>query len=125
MILDFIKTIASPIVDVIDKNVLDKDQAEKLKSAINQKLLSINEQELKSQAQIITAEAQGGSWIQQNWRPITMLTFVGLIAAHWLGFTPDNLSESEVNGLLEIVKIGLAGYVVGRSGEKMMKEYKK
>ena len=54
-----------------------------------------------------------------------MLTFVSLIVAHWLGFTAENIEEEEVIMLLEIVKIGLGGYVLGRSGEKIMKEYKK
>jgi hypothetical protein len=125
MILDLIKTVASPILGLIDKSVEDKDQAAKLKAQINEQLLNIDTKALESQAKIITAEAQGGSFIQQNWRPITMLTFVGLIAAHWLGFTPENLSEAQVLGLLDIVQVGLGGYIVGRSGEKIMKEYKK
>lgn len=82
-------------------------------------------QNLTTRAGIITAEAQGESFIQRNWRPITMLWFTGLIGAHWMGFTPENLPPEQVEGLLEIVKIGLGGYVVGRSAEKVMKEYKR
>ena len=53
-----------------------------------------------------------------------MLTFVGLIVAHWLGFTAENLSEGQVLALLGIVKVGLGGYVVGRSVEKGIKTWK-
>ena len=53
-----------------------------------------------------------------------MLTFVGLIVAHWLGFTPDNLPSEQVMALLDIVKIGLGGYVVGRSAEKVATVWK-
>jgi hypothetical protein len=80
--------------------------------------------ELKGAVQIITAEAQGDSWLQRNWRPLTMLVMVGCVAAHWLGFTPKGLTPDEVTGLLDIVQVGLGGYVVGRSVEKTMKAYK-
>ena len=54
-----------------------------------------------------------------------MLWFAGLVGAHWLGFTPENLSQDTVNHLLTIVQVGVGGYVIGRSGEKIMREYRK
>ena len=48
-----------------------------------------------------------------------MLVFVGLICAHWFGFTPDNLSEAEILELMDLVQIGLGGYVLGRSAESI------
>jgi hypothetical protein len=76
---------------------------------------------LEAQAKIVTAEAQGESWIQRSWRPITMLTFVGLVVAHWFGFTPAKLSPETIDNLFTLVQIGLGGYVVGRSAEKVAK----
>jgi hypothetical protein len=64
------------------------------------------------------------SWLRTNWRPITMLTLVVMTLLHWLGLTPDTLSQDSVNGVLDIVQVGLGGYVVGRSAEKVMKAYK-
>ena len=103
----------------------DKDEQDKRKADLVSMAMSGDLQVLQTQAGIITAEAQGDSWLQRNWRPITMLWFSGLVGAHWLGFTPPNLSEAQVVGLLDIVQVGLGGYVVGRSAEKVMKEYKK
>lgn len=54
-----------------------------------------------------------------------MLWFAGLVGAHWLGFTPENLSQVTVDNLLSIVQVGVGGYIIGRSGEKIMKEYKR
>jgi len=54
-----------------------------------------------------------------------MLTFVGLVAAHWLSFTAPNITPEEIAALLDIVKIGLGGYMVSRGAEKTMKEWKK
>ena len=42
----------------------------------------------------IRAEAMGDSWLQRSWRPITMLTFVSLIVAKWLGFTAPGVTEA-------------------------------
>lgn len=81
--------------------------------------------ELEAAASVITAEAQSESWITRSWRPITMLTFVALVAAHWLGFTAPNITQAEIIGLLDIVKIGLGGYMVSRGAEKSIKEWKK
>lgn len=76
---------------------------------------------IEGRARVVTAEAKSESWLARSWRPLTMLTFVGLIGAHWLGLTSDSLTEAEVVLVLEIVKVGLGGYVVGRSAEKITK----
>lgn len=124
MIQALIGPISSLISKAIDRAVPDKDQAAKLKADITTQAMGMAESELKGAVQIITAEASGESWLQRNWRPILMLWFAGLVGAHWLGFTPENMDVSVVNSLLDIVQVGIAGYVVGRSGEKIMKTYK-
>jgi hypothetical protein len=92
---------------------------------LEDKALDLQGKVVNAQEAIIVAEAQGGSWLQRNWRPVVMLWFVVLIGAHWFGFTAENLSEEQVLKLLDIVKIGLGGYVVGRSAEKCVKYYRK
>ena len=49
--------------------------------------------QVKAQAGVVTAEATGESWLQRNWRPITMLSFVGLLFLYWFGVQPANVSE--------------------------------
>jgi hypothetical protein len=119
-----IQSVAAPVLSIIDKSVPDKDQANQLKVQIQQEMMNFDAKVLESQTAAIVAEAKGDSSLQRNWRPITMLTFTGLIVAHWLGFTPENLPESEVAALLDIVKIGLGGYVFGRSAEKVAANWK-
>jgi hypothetical protein len=72
------------------------------------------------QAEIVKAEAQSEHWLTACWRPILMLTFGGLIVARWLGFSAPNITESEVLKLWSIVELGLGGYVIGRSVEKVV-----
>jgi Holin of 3TMs, for gene-transfer release len=73
----------------------------------------------KSAADIIKAEANGG-WLASSWRPITMLVFVGLIVARWFGWSAPNLQQAEYLKLWDIVQLGLGGYVIGRSFEKVV-----
>ena len=119
-----VQLIATPVLSIIDKFVPDKDQANQLKVQIQSELINLDTKILESQTKAIVAEAQGESWMQRNWRPLVMLTFAGLIVAHWLGYTPENLPEVQVMALLDIVKIGLGGYVFGRSAEKVAKNWK-
>lgn len=79
---------------------------------------------IKEQSANIRAEAKAGG-IAAAWRPITMLTFTGLIALHWFGVTPENLPQQEVMALMDIVKLALGGYVIGRSAEKVVGEYQR
>lgn len=71
-------------------------------------------------ADIVRAEAASGHFLAANWRPITMLTFVSLIVARWFGWSAPGLSEAEALALWDIVQLGLGGYVVGRSAEKVV-----
>ena len=73
-----------------------------------------------AQAQIVQAEAASNNWLASSWRPITMLTFVALIVARWFGWAAPNLAEAEYLKLWDIVQLGLGGYVIGRSVEKVV-----
>ena len=73
-----------------------------------------------AQADIVKTEAASESWLTANWRPLTMVTFVGLIVARWFGWAAPGLSPEEYLKLWDIVQLGLGGYVVGRSVEKAL-----
>lgn len=104
---------------IVDKFVVDKDKAVEFKAALATQAGNLQTQLLEAQKSIVVAEANSPSWLTSNWRPLTMLTFVALIVAHWLGYTAPNLSEAQALALLEIVQLGLGGYVIGRSAEKI------
>lgn len=58
--------------------------------------------------------------LASNWRPLLMLTFAALIVARWLGWAAPHISEAEALKLWDIVELGLGGYVIGRSAEKII-----
>lgn len=70
-------------------------------------------------ADIVKTEAASQHWLAANWRPLTMITFVALIVARWFGWAAPDLSEAEYLKLWDIVNLGLGGYVIGRSVEKI------
>jgi len=109
-----------PLTAALDagKTILDKiwpDAGEMERSKV-QMALAI----YAGQAEIVKAEAQSDHWLAACWRPILMLTFGGLIVARWLGWSAPNITEAEVLKLWDIVQLGLGGYVIGRSVEKIV-----
>ena len=122
-------TIAGPLLkglfDIVDQSVEDKDQAARIKALLQQKVLDGQMKEIEAAAQIIVAEANGESWLQRNWRPVTMLTFVTIIANNYIVAPLFGTPSAEVPpDMWDLIKIGLGGYVVGRSVEKGIKVWK-
>jgi hypothetical protein len=73
------------------------------------------------QTEIIVTEAKG-NWLQRSWRPMLMLAF-GFIVIYVKFLAPVfNLTIPELEiEFWELLKIGIGGYVVGRSAEKISK----
>ena len=113
------------VFGVIEESVTDKDEKNRLKANLQQAALDGRLTALSEAAETARAEITGESWLQRAWRPLTMLTFAGLIVARWLGLTVEGIDAQTEQALLDIVKVGLGGYVFGRSGEKMMREWGK
>jgi len=113
--------VVAPVASLLDSlHVSDEErgkvQAEltRLHNDLAGKLLDYQAQLVTAQAAIVAAEAQGGSWMQRNWRPITMLTFLVLVVGDALGLLPFRLAEQA----WDLLQLGMGGYVIGRSVEK-------
>lgn len=89
---------------------------------IRQVEAQLEQTRLEVRGQVVQAEAKGESWLQRNWRPLMMVWFGILVGGYWFGFTPENLSEDAILSLFGLIKLGLGGYVLGRSVEKITKE---
>lgn len=101
----------------------DPADAQKKQDAQNAFLIQLMQQaqsiELAA-ADVVKAEAQSENWLASSWRPITMLVFVSLVVARWFNWTAPGMSEAEYLSIYDLIKIGLGGYVVGRSAEKIV-----
>lgn len=80
---------------------------------------------IESQASVIVAEANGQSWLQRNWRPITMMVIVAIVANNYLIFPYVSMFTDKVvvlelpDKLFTLMTLGLSGYIVGRTVEKI------
>jgi len=92
-----------------------------LRAELLGKVLDIINSISQIQSNIIIAEAQGKSWLQRTWRPITMMTFLVLVVLDSFGVLPFRLAKESWT----LLQIGLGGYVVGRSAEKVVGLLKK
>tara|TARA_R100001198_G_scaffold14860_1_gene7096 strand:- start:9104 stop:9496 length:393 start_codon:yes stop_codon:yes gene_type:complete len=121
-ILDFLGgNVIKEIGGIID-NLFTTDE-ERLE-AKNKIFKVIQEKELelqKMQTDIIIAEAKG-NWLQRSWRPILMLSF-GFIVIYVKFLAPlfDLTIPPLENEFWDLLQIGIGGYVVGRSAEKIAK----
>jgi len=121
-ILGILGKVAGSVADRIFPNPEHELKRIELQQALQAAVLERTSEIERAAAEVVKAEAQGQSWLQRTWRPITMLTFVALIVSRWLGWSAPNLGEAEVLKLWDIVEIGLGGYVIGRSAEKVLPE---
>lgn len=120
-ILEFFGTkVFKQVGDVIDNLFTSDEERIKAKNEIF-KVLQEKELELqKMQTEIIVAEAKG-NWLQRSWRPILMLSF-GFIIIYTKFIS--QLSTKLITPVLEpefwnLLEIGIGGYVIGRSAEKI------
>jgi hypothetical protein len=105
---------------IIDKVFPDKAAADAAKLKLLELQMNGELAELTQRSDIIKTEAASEHWLAATWRPIMMLTFGGLIVARWFGWAAPDLTEAEYLKLWDIVQLGIGGYVVGRSAEKIV-----
>lgn len=116
--------VVSGLFNVIDQAVEDKDAARQIKGRLQEMVLTGQMKEIQAAAEVIVAEAKGESWLQRNWRPLLMCLF-GLIVANNYVLAPYVLLFMGIDveltippDMWDLLKIGIGGYVVGRSVEK-------
>jgi hypothetical protein len=111
----------APILSRVASNLFPDPEAKaKAESEMALALLASQKELEAAAASIVKAEASSTNWLASSWRPVVMLTFAGLIVARWFGWAAPNLSEAEYLKLWSIVELGLGGYVIGRSAEKII-----
>ena len=121
-VFSFLSAAIAPVAGLIDELHTSDEEREslrlefyKLQFGIFEQTMDYENRLLEAQSNIIVAEAQGGSWLQRSWRPITMLVFLCLVVADSFGWLASPLADEAWT----LLQIGLGGYVAGRSLEKM------
>lgn len=114
---------------IIDKIWPDAGEREKARLRLMELHQSGQLADLESRVKIMLAE-MSGNWLQRSWRPILMLTIIAIVANNYLVYpylalfwdkAPQLALPSQLWSLMEL---GLGGYVVGRSAEKVAKTWR-
>jgi hypothetical protein len=113
--LPIVSDIISSIAGVINNCTLSSEEKEKLKAKVNYAVLDHYDKIAEMQRDIITAEAKG-NWLQRSWRPIIMLTFATIVVS---GIFVDIPLLKDSSPFWDVLELGLGGYVLGRSAEKI------
>lgn len=120
-----------PVVgNVLDRVLPDQVERDKVKAELQAQMLQHSSVIEKAAADVVVAEAKGESWLQRNWRPITMMSFVVIvvnnyIAVPWLQtFGAPAVSLDIPPDMWSLLQIGIGGYIVSRGAEKGIKTWK-
>ena len=126
-VTDLIAGIFKPAAELVDKLHTSDDERLKAKghllevqAAAMQRVFDYETSRIEGQQKIVQAEAKSEHFIVAAWRPITMLTFLALAVGDTFGLFATPLRDEAWS----LLQLGLGGYVVGRSGEKIAKVMK-
>ena len=108
-----------------DGNFANKEEILQKKSEILEKVRALQSLIIEAQKYLLALELQG-NWLQRSWRPILMLCFGFIVMyAYFIqpAFLPNAVPiRNDLNdNFWELLKLGIGGYVIGRTGEKVMK----
>ena len=131
--------VLGPIVSDVVGRVLpaDKNKAQELKNELNMAMLSNSAAIEQAAASVVIAEAKSEHTITATWRPILMLVITAIVGWNYL-FAPliELIVQLTTNNqipltielpeeLWTLLTVGVGGYIVGRSGEKVASKLKK
>ncbi|MGV8134118.1 MAG: 3TM-type holin [Mangrovibacterium sp.] len=114
------KEITSSIGDIIDSITVTDPEKLEAKAKISEIVLPALNRLYNAQRDVLVAEMQG-NFLQKSWRPLTMLTFVCLLVLRWTGLSESTIPLELETRLMDIIELGLGGYVIGRSVENISK----
>jgi hypothetical protein len=116
-------SVVKDLLGGLDNLFTSKEEKIKAENVIKQILIQKELELQKMQTEIIVTEAKG-NWLQRSWRPILMLAF-GFIVIYVKFLAPlfDLRIPELENEFWNLLQLGIGGYVIGRTGEKMMMSY--
>jgi len=129
--LQLIPLLAPIVGDLVKRLVPDSDKANEIEKEVKLALLEHTDSLEAMRGQIVLSEAQSTNWLTAAWRPLLMMVVVLIIACNYLLFPiirifyPEMITLELPQELWQLLTIGVGGYVVGRSGEKMVDKWNK
>lgn len=127
MILDIIKL----VLPVFDKLIPDVNAREKAKEELTKTLLENQTAIMSAMKDTMAADAASESWLTRSARPIVVMWSLAMIT--WVVLSPIfNLQTATLtalsgvpDSLWNLVSVGIGGYMLARTVEKGMANWKK
>ena len=129
----------SPIISTVLERVLpeDRQKVKEIEAQINLELIKNASIIERGASDIILAEAKSEHWLTANWRPLLMIIITAIVAWNYLAAPLINIIIMLSTGatfpltidlpeqLWTLLTVGVSGYIVGRSGEKIADKIRK
>ena len=119
--------VAGEFVDKVgsafDKNFTTKEEKLQAKAEVLREGNDLVLKTMEMQKEVLLSEITG-NWLQRSWRPVLMLCF-GFIVIYAYFIQPAFLPNAvNIYAMLDpkfwnLLEIGMGGYVIGRSAEKI------
>ena len=110
-----LQNVIREIGDIVNRLSVSSKEKQKIQEEIQSLVYRYKSELVREQSAAVGEEARG-NWLQRSWRPIVMLTFAVVILS---GMFMESTLLSDSSRLWDLLEIGLGGYVIGRSGEKV------
>ena len=113
--------LASNISNIVDNFVTSDADKLKAKKEITNVVLTNLTEIADYQKEVLVTELQGNK-LQRNWRPIVMLMFAFIVVYSKFIAPAFSLPNTNLESdFWELLRLGIGGYVIGRSAEKISK----
>lgn len=113
------KELTDSIGNVVDKFVTTDSEKLKAKKELSELALTKLNELSSMQKEVLLAETNGNK-LQRNWRPIVMLAFAFIVVYSKFIAPAFELPNTELEpDFWDLLRIGIGGYVIGRSVEKV------
>ncbi len=110
-----VKGVVSAVGEVIDRLTLPGREKKQLETDLLRVFVEWEQRVMEARSAVLVEEARG-NWLQRSWRPLVMLTFAFIIL---IGIFTDLPLLADTSRFWDLLEIGLGGYLIGRSGEKI------
>jgi hypothetical protein len=129
--LPLITALAPLVADIVKEAIPDADKRVEAESKVRLALLENSQQLEASASQIILAEAKSEHWMAASWRPLLMMVITAIVAWNYLiGGIIEAIIGRDIliplpDEMWTLLTVGVGGYTIGRSGEKIAKNLNK
>ena len=111
--------IVSAVGELVDRLTLPAREKKQLETDLLRVFMEWEQRVMEARTAVSVEEARGNS-LQRSWRPLVMLIFALIVLVGTFTSLPI---LSDTSRFWDLLEIGIGGYVVGRSGEKIMQAF--